>query len=530
MFVSALEIGDGQPLEADLLVVGAGPAGLLLAHELMGRGFRIVIVESGGFAPSRDAQLLNRGTIHGAPTHLPTHSRHRIYGGSTTRWAGQCVPLEPVDFEARPGLRHSGWPIARSDLDGHYARAARRLGCDPAAFDVAALERRAGPLPPIAGGEIAAAAIGFAQPLDIGAALRDELSRATDVTILLDTTATAVETEAGMARATGIRFATRDGRRGRCTARRLVLAAGGIENPRLMLASTDRSPAGIGNAHDVVGRYFIDHPYLMPAWLDPSEPAHGRGPHVIETFEQAAAGPRGHAVFTLDPDLRRREALPACVGYFVRREAWQLSRSYVSPGGKAVVHLAELARGERLRDADLRRSALDLVRSAPAALATLAGHVSGALAPRPRAALRICLEATPRPDSRVTLGRARDALGQRLPDIAWRLNDCDWAALDRFRHAFAAAIGSAGIGRLVYDDSRDRQGYPLSMTGGRHHMGTTRMHDDPRLGVVDRNLRVHGMDNLYVLGSSVFPTGGWANPTLTIAALALRLSDHLRQS
>ncbi len=213
----------------------------------------------------------------------------------------------------------------------------------------------------------------------------------------------------------------------------------------------------------------------------------------------------------------------------MRREAWQLSRSYVSPGGKAVVHLAELARGERLRDSDLRRSALDLVRSAPSALATLAGHVSGTLAPRSRAALRICLEATPRADSRVTLGPGRDALGQRLPAVTWRMNDRDWQALHRFRHAFGTAIENAGIGRLVYDESVDTDGYPLSMTGGRHHMGTTRMHDDPRQGVVDRDLRVHGMDNLYVLGSSVFPTGGWANPTLTIAALALRLSDHLRQ-
>jgi choline dehydrogenase-like flavoprotein len=529
MLVSAGEIGRNPLLQADLLVIGAGPAGLLLASQQAGLGRRIVVMESGGLEFARDVQLLNRGTIHGAPNHLPIHSRYRVYGGSTTRWAGQCVPLEPIDFESRPEMPHSGWPIGWSDIEPYYSRAASILGCNPVGFDAAAWEKRAGPLPPIANDEISAAAITFAKPLDIGQALRSTLEKSSDVTVVLGATVTAIETDEMMTAATGIRFATLDGSRGRCTARRVVLAAGGIENPRLLLDSTDRSGAGIGNGNDLVGRYFIDHPYLMPGWLEPSDPVQNRGWHVIETFEDAAESPGAHAVFTLNADLRRREGLPGCVGYFVRREAWQLRRSYVAPGGNALVHFAEVARGDKIGDTDLLHHGLAALRSVPSTVAALAGWASAAVKPQPRAALRICLEATPRADSRVTLGSDRNALGQRQPRIDWKLNDRDWAALHRFRTALAHAIANAGAGRLHYDDSVDPNGYPVSMTGGRHHMGTTRMNDDPRQGVVDRDLRVHGMRNLYILGSSVFPTGGWANPTLTIAALSLRLSDRLLQ-
>lgn len=529
MFVSAGEIPENQSLDADLLIIGGGPAGLILAREMCGLGLKTVVLESGGLAFSRDVQLLNRGEVGGAPNHVPIHSRYRVYGGSTTRWGGQCVPLEPIDFEARDGIPHTGWPFDRAHLEPYYQRAAMSLGCNPLGFGAAAWEAHAGPLPPVDQSEITTSAIAFANPLDIGAALRADLEKAPNLSIVLGGTATAIETSDDMSSVIAVRYATLDGRRGTCAARKVVLATGGIENARLMLASTDRSADGVGNEHGLVGRYLIDHPYLMPGWFEPDDPAHDRGWHIIETFEAAAADQGAHAVFTLKEDIRRKENLPGCVGYFMRREAWQLGRDYVAPGGRALVHMAEVARGSLVADKDIGAHAFNLVRSSPSAVRTLAGWAGAAFASRPKAALRICLESTPNPDSRVTLGDDLDALGQRLPRIDWKVNDCDWAALHRFRHSFAASLQKSGAGRLVYDDGVDREGYPLTMKGGKHHMGTTRMHDDPRHGVVDANLRVHGMENCYILGSSAFPTGGWANPTLTIVALTLRLSDHLKE-
>lgn len=526
MFVSAAEL-PAEPLDADLLIVGTGPAGLILAHALMRRGLRIVLLESGELSLRRDIQMLCAADLAGAPTQPPTHSRYRVYGGSTTMWGGQCVPLEPIDFEERAGIPHSGWPFDHAHLAPYYARAGRVLGLDPRGFDPVAWAADGSDALPLAGSEITRSVICFARPLDIGAALRQEFAAATNVTIVLGAQALAIETGPELRVATGVRFADLSGTRRVATARQVVLAAGGIETPRLLLASTDHAPSGLGNAHDGVGRYFLDHPYLMPGWLAPATPDLGRGFHVIEDFASAAEDPGAHAAFTLDPAIRRREGLPGCTGYFIRRRAWQLRPSYTGRGGAALTYFAEIARGERVRDDRAAARAADLVLGAPSTVATLAGWTADGIRPQPRAALRICLEATPRADSRITLGTRRDQFGQPLPRIDWRLNALDWDALARFRVAFGQALAKGRAGRLVDDDRQDSDGYPVTMTGGRHHMGATRMHRDPRRGVVDADLKVHGMANLHLASTSVFPTGGWANPTFTLVALALRLADRL---
>lgn len=527
MFVTAGEVEAVGVLEGDLLIIGTGPAGLLVASELMGRGLRIIMLESGKFEFNREIQLLNQAEIVGAPNHPGTFSRYRIYGGSTTRWTGQSVPMEAIDFEARSGIPDSGWPISLDDLQPWYDKAADSLGLPATRFAVAGWEQRLGKLPPIANDELKAATIAYAKPIDLGAALRERLEKADDVTIVLDANVHEIETSTDGSTATAAVYKTYGGTEGRATGRKIILACGGIENARLLLASRGISEAGIGNQNDVVGRYFMDHPYLMPGWFAPSDPETDRGWHVIEDFVDLAESPGINAVFTLDPDLRRKEELTACVGYFVRREAWQLTRSYYGRGGSALTYFAETARGERVRAGDDAEKFRDLVFGAPSTLETLRGWAMSAFRPKPRAALRICLEATPNRDSRVTLSAQRDALGQPLARVDWRMHDRDWRGLDRFRKALAQSIQSVGLGHLAYDDAVDAEGYPVTMTGGRHHMGATRMHTDPKRGVVDSNLRVHGMENLYVAGSSVFPTGGWANPTFTIAALSLRLADHL---
>ena len=137
------------------------------------------------------------------------------------------------------------------------------------------------------------------------------------------------------------------------------------------------------------------------------------------------------------------------------------------------------------------------------------------------------LEQAPNPASRVRLIEQRDALGMPRVQLEWRLSGLDKRSIRRAHELLARELGRAGLGRLQLMLSEDEHRWPPELGGGRHHMGTTRMHRDPARGVVDPDCRVHGVGNLYVAGSSVFPTVGAANPTLTIVALALRLADHL---
>ena len=529
MLIDARELPDGTTIDADICVVGAGPAGLTIARAFASSAVRVTLLESGGEQFSSKVQALYRGEVVGARNHATTHSRFRVYGGSATRWAGQCVPLEPLDFERRSNVPDSGWPFDREHLQPWYQRAAELLRLvDANGFDLAAWEQRVGRLPPIAGEQLAASIIRFAYPRDLGAVLKDELAAAANIRVCLNANVLGVETSADLSRAAAVRFATLDGRSGRCRAGVVVLACGGIENARLLLASNDRAPAGLGNERDLVGRYFMDHPYLRTGYLDSDDPAANAGLHVIEDFATAGLERPAHAVFTLPEDLRRREGLNACVGYFIRCQDYQLRAEYFAPGGVAVSHFADLLRRRRIVDREVATSLADLVRHGRSSAKSVYNLAAARFRSRPRAALRTVLEATPCADSRVTLIDRADALGMPQVRVDWRINDRDWNGLARFREALAQAFAARGVGRLVDDPTLDSSGWPISMIGGKHHMGTTRMHDDPARGVVDSNLRVHSLANLYVAGSSVFPTGGWANPTHTILALSLRLADHLK--
>jgi choline dehydrogenase-like flavoprotein len=173
------------------------------------------------------------------------------------------------------------------------------------------------------------------------------------------------------------------------------------------------------------------------------------------------------------------------------------------------------------------RRLLQVARGLPDVAVSLARQAAEAVRPRPGLALRTALESTPNRDSRVTLGSERDVFGMPRVHVEWRLNGDDRRGLTRLHEELHAEFARQGIGRLVEDPSVDTAGWPVSMSSGMHHMGTTRMHDDPRSGVVTAECRVHDVANLFIAGSSVFPTGGVANPTLTIVALALRLADHL---
>ena len=524
---------DRHQITADICIVGSGLAGLSIVRELLHSGLQVALIEAGGTQITRSSQRHYRAVNSGAPNHATTHSRFRTFGGSGTRWTGQLVPFQSMDLEARSSIAHSGWPITPDEMQPYYDRADKVFGLDQEGRDVRHWSVEDSFAHKIANDQMQESIIRFAHPRDLGAVMKSELESSDTVTVFLNTSLISIQTRSAGESVDQLALLDTRGRRSFVKATHYVLACGGIENPRLLLASTDNKGRGLGNRHDQVGRYFMDHPYLTTGYWEPDSKLHAAASaesvHVIDDYDRVARERGAHAVFTLSEDLRRKEGLNGCVGYFIHRQDWQMKPCYYEPGGQAVTHIAELLRGERVPDTDVLKSAADLLTDAPNAVSTLWNGLKSKPDGPPRLALRMCVEATPHPESRVCLSSKRDSLGLPKAHINWRMHDRDWLGVTRFRELLAQRINDEQLGRLVDDLHVTPQGWPRSMAGGKHHMGTTRMHEEARFGVVDPDCRVHGISNLYVAGSSVFPTGGWANPSHMIIALAIRLADSLKR-
>jgi len=494
MRTDARALPDGEVRAADVCIVGAGPAGITVARDLRGSGLSVVLLESGGDTFDPETQSLYAGEVVGEPlvyAHAPMPleaTRLRYLGGSSNHWGGMCRPLEPLDLEPRPELGRSGWPLAYDELARWYPMAMRTCQLPGDSFDADEWFGRIDRTPPVRTDAVTTVMFQLSPPTRFGEVYGAELAAAEDIELVLWANAVDLRTPPDGSHVTEVVARTLTGVELRVRAEVVVLATGGIEVPRLLLASTSAGPAGLGNARDLVGRFFMEHPSISGSaivlgWPDPELP-------------YAAYG--GQAMAALAPTTATlvAQALPAAAATIeLPADGWEQD-----PGRL----------GTAPSPADVR--ALYEAVASPAAA--------------PFARLNLRAEQLPNPDSRVRLGSRTDRLGLPVVEVDWRLTQADREGAARVLRLIAAEVGRAGAGRVVLSRTA------LDPTGmfqtGNHHMGTTRMDPDPALGVVDTDLRVHGTDNLYVVGSAVFPTTGYANPTLTLVALAHRLADHLR--
>lgn len=496
----------GDTLETDVCVVGAGPAGLVLAAELVGHGIEVLVLESGSAAREPDVQELNDGTVSGDPYAGLSATRRRGVGGTAGLWntsvdgeiAAKYVPLDAIDLEPRPSVDGSGWPFDLRHLLPFYRRSLawcglRRTsfdGCDRAAsgrvpLDVPLLAPRVYRVAPRAAllDSTLGALRGGASPVG---RLR------TDATVLR------LELSPGGARVVAATAAAFDGTRTRILARRFVLAGGAIENARLLLAS-DPGGVGIGNRSGRVGRCFMEHPRDVSLRLLPASP---------DLFRRAGFY-----------DLHRAEDGSWILGRLGLRRETLRELDLPNASGTLLPRVA----GGVLR---ARRALGPLGRLAPLRNLLPAGGHGWSSHPLPGRVfddftLLLNLEQSPHPQNRVLLDSKRDRFGIPTAELRWRWRAEDRARLERLRRFLAEALEASGLVRVVVDPAAEVD------PNAHHHAGTTRMAADPERGVVDPDLRVHGVENLYVAGASTFPTAGFANPLLTIAALSVRLADHL---
>ena len=527
-FVDARGV-EAKTISADVCIVGAGAAGIAIASELSGQSCRVALLESGDFKFRERPQSLYLGEQIGLPNFSTGRSRFRTFGGSTTRWGGQCRPLDALDFEARDGFPHSGWPFGLAQLEPYYRRAQPICQLGPYEYQPSAWSASDGGALPLDGTQLDTKIFQFSWPIDFGKVYRTALERSDNVDVYLNANVIDIESDESAQNVTGLVAATFNDRRIRFTAATYVLACGGIENARLLLASNRIARHGLGNQHDLVGRFFMDHAYFVVGHFEPATAGYDRSYYVIESYDCVGREQKINAAFALSERIRRDECLNGAALYFVRRPAYKTSPEYFSKGGRSFIHLIDVLRRHELSDGNLGRHLRNIAAGAREVAVSLSRQLIELARPRPRLALRAVIETTPNPASRVTLGSRRDHFGMPQVRVNWQLNAEDTRGLTRLLEVMRQEFERCRLGRLIEYISTDDNGWPTSMTGGKHHMGTTRMHDDPRQGVVDPDCRVHGVSNLYVAGSSVFPTGGYANPTLTIVALALRLAEHLKQ-
>lgn len=509
MFIDGRTLSDNHVLDADLCIVGTGAAGLSLLHGLAGHGLRILLLESGGQTRELAPDPLNAGTS-ALPDYPFQTSRVRAFGGTTTRWTGACIPLDALDFQLRPWLAHSGWPISLADLAPFYQQATTIFGL-PHALPAPA---QGGPF---GSGRLAQRPVLFSKPLDLGEKFRRLVQDSPDVRCVLHATVAELATQEDGQSVRLLRLALPGGKQASVVARLFVLAAGGIENPRLLLNSRDRHPTGLGNRYDAVGRYHMEHPIRCLGTLALQTDRAGALPF---TNRQPFCGTTCEQTFGLSAEVRDRERL---LDMHVR-----LYRYAPVEAHPAVVAGKELARSPNLRDT--ARFLGQHGRHLPFTLAPYLGwHALNKIwkhAPFGAVRLTAFLEQEPDPENRITLSAARDRFGLPLPHMALRESAMMQESIARSLQIMERDFAHRGVGRLAFGSAEVAH---LAHYGkyGFHHMGATRMSGDPRSGVVDRNLCVHGVHNLFVSGSSVFSTGGAANPTFTIAALSLRLADHL---
>jgi choline dehydrogenase-like flavoprotein len=523
MLRDARQLPGNWLIDTDLCIIGAGPAGITIAAEFLGQGTRVCLVESGGLDLERRAQRLNHGTSVGYSTYLLHHARVRAFGGSSRHWVGPgdetwaARPLDPVDFEVRPGVPYSGWPFDPAQLEPQYeqARSICRLGPEgpsPATWDG---ETTASALP-LRGAEVETTV--FQHGTSTFEGYHHELARSANVTLLLHATAVDLGTGQDPGVVDAVELRRDDGSRCVVRPRVVVLAAGGIENPRLLLLSGRTHRRGLGNHHDLVGRFFAERLSARSGYL-------AGGAELLRRASfygvHADHGTRVQGALRVADRVQRERDLLNCAFFLLPRRSTMTA--------EAVRSLATLVKGAGRRplpDAPMAHLR-NVVRGAGDLAALGLDKLRRPSDDRTVLVLRFQAEQAPNRESRVTLGSRRDPLGLPVAQLDWRMAASDRDSIRRSQELVDGALRAAGLGRveMLLGDERP----PALIEGNYHHLGATRMHASPRLGVTDPDCRVHGVRNLYVAGSSLFPTYGCSNPTLTVVALALRLADHLKK-
>lgn len=533
-------------IETDICIIGSGAAGIAIALSLAGRGLNITLLESGTDTLNKKTQNLYAGEVADELLHSPPDKyRHRRFGGSTAIWGGRCMPFDPIDFEKREYIPQSGWPISYTDLAPYFPVANRLLEAGEYAYDADEVFGKNKPLFKGFDSQILLTSNleRFSCPTNVAHRYRNHLEKAKDIQVLLGANCTGIRLNAAANHVDCLDVASLEGKKIKVIAKQVVMATGGIETARLLLASNDICKTGIGNQYDLVGRYYQCHIAgnlgKLTIFGSPTNVRHG--------YEVSPEGIYCRRRLSLSAETQRKIQ----AGNMVARLHFP---KIVDPSHKIGVlsglflakNFISYEYGKRLKDGraslgtyfkHLSNIALDPVDTIKflyhwITKRTLAKRKFPSVILRNKSnqfTLEIHSEQYPNANSRISLLDERDMLGMQRVKIDWQYLPEDIESVRRSLEIIKEEINKSGIGTFEFNAEQLEEDLTRFGAYGGHHIGTARMGDDPQTSVVDANCKIHHVDNLYIASSAVFPTSGQANPTLTIAAISLRLADHLAQ-
>jgi choline dehydrogenase-like flavoprotein len=541
VLINAGELAPGSALETDVCIVGSGPSGLTLARELRGQSFRVMVVEGGGFASRRKLKQLNEGTTVGDNYPNPRWGRSRQFGGTANRWLVQIganqqgaryAPLDPIDFEQREETPYSGWPLRRADLDPFYERAHVHCQLGPFRYDTEPWVRPGSTPLNFPSGNLTTSMFQFGSKDVWTQHYADVVHRSGNLTTLINATVIEVETDPGGENVTGVRMINEAREEFHVRAKIVILAVGCIETSRLLLLSRGSHSRGIGNQNDLVGRFFMDHPQAFLSVIKPYDRRVFDTSGIYDLQPQGKYAVMAKLVFS-EEAMRRERLQNACFALFPRRDHF-MSEAFQS----FFTVTLDVMHASRPRNLGLHTKNMitGLPHLTQIGMWWLQGtahypYISrgGWSTVKNRSLLFSMfelfslIEQVPDPDNRIVLGERRDFFGVPQVQIHWRFTNRDRENVARMRQVFSQEVRKSGLGTTEFHPE------PFTSPSSVHPIGGARMSDDPSRGVVDANLKVHGVNNLYLASSAVFPTGGYANPTLTVVALACRLADRVKR-
>lgn len=511
--------GDAE-MECDLCVVGAGAAGITIAREFAGSDVQVCLVESGGLDYEDDIQDLYEGDAVGRPYSL-SRSRLRYFGGTTNHWAGFCKSLSAITFQERPWVPHSGWPFGQEDLQSFYLEAGSLCELGDAIDDERLWTELDAEADRFDADEVRLAFWRHSPPTRFGDVYGESLEQAPDVRVLLHASVTNIQTNEASSAVEQVDVCSLHGKTGRIKARLYVIACGGIESARLLLLSNRVEPDGLGNRNDLVGRFFMEHVHVRCDALIAPDRMQSIHPYLPYHHKDSLFSPSFESAETLQ---RREQVLGS--------QARLITSSGAGPALKAATRLWRDVENGRMPDEFADQISTIIRDLDDIGYYAYRRFVVGRqpYTPISSAFLLFLVEQAPNAESRVMLSDERDALGLRRARLDWRLTEFEKRSVLTFVRSLGGELARLDIGRLRLPEWLTDGGssWPPDLQPGFHHMGTTRMSANPKQGVVDPHCRVHHIDNLYIAGSSVFPTSGHGTPTLTVIALTLRLAKHLK--
>ncbi len=538
MFIDSNTIDNKREFKADICIIGGGVAGIAAAKDFLNGNQDVIILESGGEYPDNKTQTLTTGRNSGLEYYDLETTRTRAFGGTSLTWTidlnkdeeigVRLREMDRIDFEERDWIPNSGWPITKKELDPYYEKANQFCKIGPHNYDVNHWEDKSEtPRLRFKDNSVETAIFQFANREVFYKDYKEEISQSSNLKFFLNATVLKINLTESVSQVENVIAINRNGQKFTVKANYFMVSVGGLETPRLLLLSNDQMKSGIGNQNDLVGRYFMEHPHLWSGVFYPSNPSLYKKLALYSIHHRHRIPIMGKWV--LPEKTLRSEKLMNCA-MSIHYEPNLKKKKSLKSFNKLRKNLFRLK-----LDGDTKKAFKKLVKESD----TLLNIVKDKLIVHERKLdrnhdvkydgfkLNIMSEQLPDPDSRVELDTIRDMYDQPKLKLHWKLNPFDIRNIRRYQEIIDAELRKNNHG--VLDIELKGNEIPGDIHGGWHHMGTTRMHRRPEKGVVDENCKVHGVENLYIAGSSVFPTGGYANPTLTLIALTLRLTDHIKK-